>query len=89
MKQALITIKGHVQGVCYRISAQEKANELNLTGYAKNMPDDTVEILAQGDEESITKLIDWCKEGSDSAEVTDVQVRYQEPKNVPDSFDTY
>jgi len=40
--------KGRVQGVCFRATAKEIAQELNITGTVKNLYDGTVEIYAQG-----------------------------------------
>ncbi|MFH1284787.1 MAG: acylphosphatase [Candidatus Peregrinibacteria bacterium] len=77
MKQAVLKITGRVQGVFFRSSAREEAVALNLTGHARNMPDGTVEVLVQGAEEDIKKFIDWCKEGSPSAEVANVEIDWQ------------
>lgn len=77
-KQALIKVTGRVQGVFYRAHAQDKAIELKLTGYAKNMPDGSVEMLIQGYEDNIKKLIDWCHDGSPSATVNMVKVEWGE-----------
>lgn len=77
-KQALIKVTGRVQGVFYRAHAEEKALQLKLTGYAKNLLDGSVEMLVQGPEEDIKKLIDWCQDGSPSATVDMVKVEWSE-----------
>ena len=77
-KQALLKITGHVQGVFYRDLSQEKAQELGLSGWVCNTSDDSVELLAQGDEEQIKKLIDWCWEGPPSAKVDNIDVQWKE-----------
>lgn len=77
-KQALIKVTGRVQGVFYRAHAEEKARQLKLTGYAKNLPDGSVEILIQGSEEEIKKFINWCQDGSPSATVDRVKVQWGE-----------
>lgn len=56
-----ILVSGHVQGVGFRHYIWSNAKKLNLKGYAKNLPDGTVEIIAQGNNESINKLIDSIK----------------------------
>lgn len=85
-KQALIKVTGKVQGVFYRAHTQEKALELGLTGYARNMPDGSVEILAQGEHATIGSLIEWCKEGSPQATVADIKVDWQPAKEIFGEF---
>ncbi|MEM2918950.1 MAG: acylphosphatase [Candidatus Altiarchaeota archaeon] len=74
---AHIFVSGIVQGVFFRANTKEKAKELNLKGWVKNLPDGRVEILAEGDEEKIQKLIDWCWKGPELAKVEDVIVSYK------------
>ncbi len=56
-----ITIKGRVQGVFFRASTQEKAEELGLSGFVRNESNGDVYLEAQG--EHIDKLVDWIKAG--------------------------
>lgn len=74
MKAIHITVTGKVQGVFFRASAKETAESLNLTGFAQNQPDGTVYIEAEGDEDSLTKFVVWCKQGPARAAVTGVAV---------------
>lgn len=67
-----ITVKGRVQGVRFRASAQARAHELNLTGYVKNLGNGDVYIEAEGDSESLNRFIDWCYVGSPLSKVTEV-----------------
>jgi acylphosphatase len=71
-KTISIIVSGKVQGVYYRQSTKEKARELNITGEVRNLPDDTVEIIATGTEEQIEKLVNWCRIGPPRAQVADV-----------------
>ena len=57
MRTVHLVVSGKVQGVYYRLYCQEEALRLNLTGWIKNTPDGNVEILAQGSEVEIQKLI--------------------------------
>lgn len=83
MKSTAIHIlaKGRVQGVGFRYHTQLKAQELGLTGDVKNLPDATVEIHANGDSDSILAFIEWCKTGPDSANVTELEFTFIEPRN--------
>jgi acylphosphatase len=66
-------VAGTVQGVWYRASTQRQALALGLTGYARNLPDGRVEVLACGEEDALRQLQDWLWQGPPAAEVTDVQ----------------
>ena len=65
-------VSGKVQGVWYRGKAQRMAEELGLVGYAKNLRDGRVEVLACGAEASLEQLHQWLWEGPRSAQVSDV-----------------
>lgn len=56
MKTVLFTVSGKVQGVFFRASVRKKAIELGLTGYAKNLENGDVEVVAQGAEEKVETL---------------------------------
>ncbi len=70
-------IYGQVQGVFYRASVYSTATSLGLTGWGKNHPDGTVEVLAEGKRDSLEKLIQWCQKGPPGAKVTDVKVIWE------------
>lgn len=69
-----LVIKGRVQGVFFRAQAQEKAVGLGVTGWAANEGDGTVAVVAEGPENKINDLIDWCHSGPSIAEVEKVEV---------------
>jgi acylphosphatase len=66
-------VTGRVQGVFFRDSTREQARKLKLTGYANNMPDGSVEVLACGSEASLDELAKWLKAGPPMAKVTGVE----------------
>ena len=66
-------VSGLVQGVWFRGSTQDKALSLGLTGYACNMPDGRVEVLACGDDDKLDELQDWLWQGPPTAEVQNVE----------------
>jgi acylphosphatase len=71
----LFTVHGRVQGVWFRDSTRREAKRLGITGYAINLPDGDVEVLASGSAEAITKLAAWLQEGPPMARVTRVDER--------------
>jgi acylphosphatase len=75
-----ITVKGRVQGVSYRFATLTKALKLGLTGYVKNQHNGDVFIEAEGKEENINKLIEWCYVGSPLSAVTEVFAEESEVK---------
>lgn len=72
-----IIVHGRVQGVFYRARTKEKAIELDLTGWVRNMADGTVEIIAEGDKEVLERLVDWSKQGPRHAHVAKIEVKWQ------------
>jgi len=68
-------VSGHVQGVGFRRFVQRKARDLGLVGYAANLPDGRVEVVAEGDEVAMGHLEKWLNRGPSLARVTQVQVQ--------------
>lgn len=66
-------VTGRVQGVFFRASTRDVAVGLSLTGYAKNMPDGSVEVLACGGADALGKLGMWLRQGPRMATVTGVE----------------
>lgn len=62
-------IAGRVQGVWFRASTCRQAQSLALVGWVRNLADGTVEVLAQGDEQVLRQLGDWCRRGPSGARV--------------------
>jgi len=67
-------VGGRVQGVYYRATAARRAHELGLRGYARNLPDGRVEVLACGDDASVSAFVKWLWIGSSASKVTSVEV---------------
>jgi acylphosphatase len=81
-ERAHVHVSGRVQGVYYRASTKEKATDLDVDGWVKNLQDGRVEAIFEGETDAIEAMIDWCHEGSDRAAVSDVAVEYEEPQGV-------
>lgn len=67
-------VDGRVQGVFYRATAARRARSLAITGYARNLPDGRVEVLACGDEMAVQSFVKWLWIGSSASKVTSVEV---------------
>jgi acylphosphatase len=66
-------VTGKVQGVWFRASTREQAMRLHLQGLARNLPDGSVEVIAQGEEAALALLESWLWQGPPAAEVSNVQ----------------
>jgi acylphosphatase len=74
MKTIRLTIKGKVQGVFYRATAKDIADQLGIKGWVRNLPNNNVEITATAAEELLQEFIAWCKQGPPRAKVDGVIV---------------
>jgi acylphosphatase len=68
-----VRIYGTVQGVFFRQSTKEKAEELGLSGFVRNEPDGSVYLEAEGDPQRLGQLREWCQVGPKRAQVTRVE----------------
>ncbi len=78
LRRAEILVKGLVQGVFYRYSTKREADALRLTGGVRNLSDGRVEVVCEGTEEDIKRLIAWCEHGPQGAVVMGVTVSWKE-----------
>src|SRR5258706_2006965 len=68
-KHISINVTGKVQGVFFRASAREKAEELGVKGFVRNEPDGSVYIEAEAEEIILEQFLDWCREGPPRARI--------------------
>ena len=84
-------VRGHVQGVGFRWWVRSRALQLDLRGWAKNLPDGRVEVLAQGEpaacERLIALLADDAASGTRPGRVDGVTAHRLPPVQVPDGFE--
>ena len=76
------TIAGRVQGVFYRAATSERAQELNVRGWVRNLADGRVELVAYGGPEAVERLVQWLWQGSPNSCVTSVTL--EECNEAPD-----
>ncbi|MFI6323862.1 acylphosphatase [Nonomuraea sp. NPDC050556] len=73
-------VRGHVQGVGFRWWTRARALELGLVGWARNMDDGRVEVVAEGDREACVKLLDLLRGCDTPGRVTGVVERWSESR---------
>ena len=72
-------VHGQVQGVNFRYYTLLQAQALHLTGWARNRPDGTVEVIAEGPRAALDDLLDYLRHGPSHASVDRVDVEWREP----------
>lgn len=85
--RATIIVQGLVQGVGYRFFAVEYARRFNIRGYAKNLSNGNVEIVAEGDESAIKGFVEQLKIGPPSSHVSAVDVTWNDSEFGFSDFD--
>jgi len=76
-----VIIKGRVQGVWFRASTKQKAEQLDITGWVRNTADGHVEAIFEGEENNIREMLEWCHHGPPMAEIEKVEVKNQMATN--------
>lgn len=87
LTRASIVVRGIVQGVNYRWFTQRRASDLQLTGYVRNMPDGSVEVVVEGARPQIEALLDALRVGPSAAVVESVNVDWRAPSGEFDRFE--
>ncbi len=85
-KRVKLNIRGKVQGVWFRGSTEKEALKLNIKGWVKNNSDGSVTVVAEGDEEPLKTLIQWCKHGPPGARVDDIEVSWLDYRGEFETF---
>lgn len=76
--RAHVFISGRVQGVCFRMYAEEEARRRGLTGWIRNLPSGQVEALFEGEKNAVDEMVAWCRQGPPAARVTKVEMTWED-----------
>lgn len=79
MRRTHLIIHGRVQGVFFRHNAKKIANKLGVSGWVRNT-DDSVEVVAEGKDGALDRLIEWCKKGPMGSRVDKVEIKEEKFK---------
>ena len=86
MAQARVFVYGRVQGVNFRYYTYRCAAKLGLKGYVHNLPDGRVEILAQGPQEDVQKLLSYVRGNPGLSHVVKLDINWEKPLSGLSSF---
>ncbi len=89
LKRLDARVFGFVQGVGFRYFVRKNALRLELSGYAKNLADGSVEVVAEGEEKNILKLVDLLKKGNVYSTVESVDYKITDNVQGLSGFETY
>lgn len=76
-RQIVAIAEGRVQGVGYRAFCAHEASLLGVTGFAQNMPDGRVRVVAEADEGTLRQFVERLREGPTMAMVRQVNFRWE------------
>lgn len=77
--RAHVLLRGRVQGVSFRYYTLREAERLGVSGWVRNLWDGRVEALFEGDEQAVKAAVEWCRHGPSSANVEDLDLRWETP----------
>ena len=77
-----VVVHGRVQGVGYRYSVSRAARSRGVAGFARNLPDGTVEAVFEGEPQAVGALVDFCREGPRGAGVERMEISDEPPEGL-------
>jgi acylphosphatase len=77
-----VLVSGRVQGVFYRDTCRRVASENGVGGWVRNLPDGRVEVVLEGSDQSVERVVAWARRGPAEAVVTHVEVRDEPPEGL-------
>lgn len=81
-----IFVSGKVQGVYYRQNTVQKAQQMDVFGWVRNLKDGRVEAVLEGKHDNVHEMLEWCKSGPKDAIVTNIDVLNEDYTNEFSSF---
>jgi acylphosphatase len=82
-----LLVSGYVQGVMFRQSAVNVAEELGVSGWVRHLSDPRVEVVIEGPPENVGEMVDWCRHGPPAARVEDVELTAELPRGEHGRFE--
>ncbi|MDY6766333.1 MAG: acylphosphatase [Candidatus Nanohaloarchaea archaeon] len=86
MRRAHVYVSGTVQGVAFRATTRDEAEEIGVNGWVRNLDDGRVEAVFEGEDDAVERMVAFCHDGSPAATVDEVDVTEEEPEGL-DGFE--
>ncbi len=77
-----LVARGRVQGVFFRDSLRERAEDAGVAGWAKNRDDGAVEAVLEGSPDAVEEVVSFCQSGPSRADVADLDVSDERPEGL-------
>lgn len=77
-----LVVRGQVQGVFFRDSTRKQARSAGVAGRARNLDDGSVEVVLEGPADAVQRVIDFCRQGPDRAQVREVVFSEEPPEGL-------
>jgi acylphosphatase len=74
MRRIHVIVEGLVQGVCFRDYTRRQAFTLQLTGWVRNLPDGSVEVMLCGESDRVATMLQWLRQGSPRSRVDELHI---------------
>jgi acylphosphatase len=87
--RAHLFVSGNVQGVFFRSEIKHEADKHHVKGWVRNLLDERVEAIFEGDKSDVKKLVEFCRTGPPAAKITTVNVTWQPFSGEYDSFEIH
>jgi acylphosphatase len=87
MRRIRAIVSGRVQGVSFRAATRAEARRLGVVGWVRNRDDGAVELEAEGADDLVAALIQWCHQGPPAARVASVAVDELAPTGADRGFE--
>jgi acylphosphatase len=84
---AHVYVEGDVQGVGFRASAWNVARRFGVNGWVRNVSDGRVEVIIEGEKDSVEKMVGWCNKGPSGSYVTNMKVEWLPYKGEFNTFE--
>jgi acylphosphatase len=80
--RAHVFVSGRVQGVFFRARTRDRARREGVAGWVRNTEDGRVEAVFEGPRDAVDRMVSWCREGTEYAEVNDVELTHEDPEGL-------
>jgi acylphosphatase len=82
VRKARVLVSGRVQGVFFRQRTIRLARSAHCAGWVRNLSDGRLEAVFEGPDDVVERMVEWCRDGPEMAQVEAVEVLEEEPEGL-------